>query len=259
MASFLAIETSTPACSVALMVDGAMTSRYSEEPRSHTRLVMAMVNELLSESNQTVQQLDAIGVTIGPGSFTGLRIGFATVQGLAFGGDVPVVASSTLEIMVATYLRKHCADQSDNESDHKVAAKIAAKIADKSESKSTQGNTIVAILDARMGEFNCGCYQVGAYRELEALTADQLLSAEQTVAFIEKHQPQMVIGEAGRLVEDNAEKVPCFTPVFPDAIDVLARTAAQHNKGLAQPIDSIELVYLRGTDAWQKRKRLRAL
>ena len=114
---------------------------------------MAMVNELLSESNQTVQQLDAIGVTIGPGSFTGLRIGIATVQGLAFGGDVPVVASYTLEIMVATYLRKHCADQSDNESDHKVAAKIAAKIADKSESKSTQGNTIVAILDARMGEF----------------------------------------------------------------------------------------------------------
>ena len=79
------------------------------------------------------------------------------------------------------------------------------------------------------------------------------------MAFIEKHQPQMVIGEVGRLVEDNAEKVPCFTPVFPDAIDVLARTAAQHNKGLAQPIDSIELVYLRGTDAWQKRKRLRAL
>lgn len=251
MTSFLAIETSTPACSVALVVDGAMTSKYSEEPRSHTRLVMGMVNELLRDANQTVDQLDAIGVTIGPGSFTGLRIGFATVQGLAFGGDIPVVASSTLEIMAATYLRKHRAGQSANHNGDKSE--------DTGEVKNSEGDIIVAILDARMGEFNCGCYQVAPRGELEAVTADQLLNAEQTVAFIDKHQPQMVIGEAGQLVEHNAEKVPRFTPILPDAIDLLARTAAQHLKGLAQPVDSIELVYLRGADAWQKRKRLRAL
>ena len=96
MTSMLAIETSTPACSVALRVGDAVISRYCEEPRSHTRLVMSMIDEVLGEAGIKPNQLDALAVTLGPGSFTGLRIGFATVQGLAFGLDLPVVALSTL-------------------------------------------------------------------------------------------------------------------------------------------------------------------
>ena len=81
MASILAIETSTAACSVALSVGESRFSRYSEEPRSHTRLIMAMVDAVLVEAGITVACLDAIAVTVGPGSFTGLRIGFATLRG----------------------------------------------------------------------------------------------------------------------------------------------------------------------------------
>lgn len=235
MTSFLAIETSSPACSVALQAGGLLISRYSEEPRSHTKLVMAMVNELLAEAKISVQQLNGIGVTIGPGSFTGLRIGFATVQGLAFAADIPVVAISTMETLVATYLRSQCADQKN------------------------EGKIIVSVLDARMGEFNLGCYQVTAGGKLGSLAADQLLDAQQAMIFIEKHQPQMIVGEAGQLLTEHPVWAAKYAPVFPAAVDVLAMTAAAHASGLAQPIESIELVYLRGTDAWQKRKRLRAV
>ena len=76
MTSFLTIETSTPACSVALQVDGVMRYKYSQEPRSHTKLVMAMVNELVADAGLTFADLDAIGVTVGPGSF---KIGRAHV------------------------------------------------------------------------------------------------------------------------------------------------------------------------------------
>ena len=63
---------------------------------------MAMIDEVLSEAGTTVDQLDAIAVTVGPGSFTGLRIGFSTAQGLAFGADIPVIPVSTLEVLAQT-------------------------------------------------------------------------------------------------------------------------------------------------------------
>ena len=91
MTSILAIETSTEACSVALHCISGTISRYAEEPRSHTQLLMPMIESLLSEAGIKPTELDALGVAIGPGSFTGLRIGFAATQGLAFGLDIPVI------------------------------------------------------------------------------------------------------------------------------------------------------------------------
>ncbi len=85
MTAVLAIETSTPACSVALNLGERLISRYSEEPRSHTRVVMSMVDAVLKEAGIKATALNGLAVTLGPGSFTGLRIGFAAVQGLAFG------------------------------------------------------------------------------------------------------------------------------------------------------------------------------
>ena len=106
MTLILAIETSTEACSVALHCMSGTVSRYVEEPRSHTQLLMPMIESVLSEAGIKPIELDAIAVAIGPGSFTGLRIGFAATQGLAFGLDIPVIPVSSLQIMVATYIRK---------------------------------------------------------------------------------------------------------------------------------------------------------
>jgi len=224
MTAVLAIETSTPACSVALNLGERLISRYSEEPRSHTRLVMSMVDEVLKEAGIKARALDGLAVTLGPGSFTGLRIGFAAVQGLAFGLELPVVAISTLQVMAETAVRKQGL---------------------------SYGLVIVAVLDARMGEFNCGCYRLEENGHLSAIKDDQLLNAEEALKLINSYEPCVVVGEAAAL------ELPTFINVYPDAVDLLKIAQRGFVTDLARPIDEIELVYLRGADAWQKRKRLR--
>ena len=177
MTSLLAIETSTPACSVALIVGDARFSRYSEEPRSHTRLIMAMIDEVLSEAGTTVDQLDAIAVTVGPGSFTGLRIGFSTAQGLAFGADIPVIPVSTLEVLAQTYKRKQSKELD-----------LPCRV--------------MSILDARMGEFNCGAYKLDDSGRFVATIKDQLLSKSDALALYNNLNPSVIVGEAGGLFDN---------------------------------------------------------
>ncbi len=225
MTSVLAIETSTPACSVALRMGDTVISRYCEEPRSHTKLVMSMVDKVLGQASIKAADLHGLAVTLGPGSFTGLRIGFATVQGLAFGLDLPVVAVSTLQVMAQTAVRKQGLEV---------------------------GEIIMPILDARMGEFNCGCYRLESNGDCRALMQDQLLTAEKALQLINQYQPHAVVGEGGQL------EMPHLIDLYPDALDLVDIADAKFAQGLAQPIDSIELIYLRGTESWQKRKRIRA-
>ena len=230
MAALLTIETSTPACSVALQVDGRLVSRYSEVPRSHTQLVMSMVDEVLIEAQIKIDQVDAIGVTVGPGSFTGLRIGFATVQGLAFAADLPVVAISSLQAIVVTYRR------------------IAEAGSD---------SILLPLIDARMDEFNCAVYQLQSGPEMRVLAPDQLLSTEHTMALIDEYPSAILIGDAGALATAPELIERGYQPIYPNAIDLMSITESRLAEGIAQPIEAVDLVYLRGTEAWKKRTRLR--
>ena len=82
-AKILIIDTSTEACSVAICADGAQYYQQDVTPRSHTKMVLPMVDALLTEANLSISQLDAIAWGRGPGSFTGVRIGTGIMQGLA--------------------------------------------------------------------------------------------------------------------------------------------------------------------------------
>ena len=93
----LALDTSTEACSAALLIDGEITSQYQLAPREHSRLILKIIDKLLSDAKVSVSSLDAIAFGRGPGSFMGLRIAAGVVQGIAFAHDIPVIPISTLK------------------------------------------------------------------------------------------------------------------------------------------------------------------
>ncbi len=97
----LCIETSTAVLSVALARDGAVVcERVCTQPRSQAALTAPLVKEVLSDAGITAGACDAVCVSAGPGSYTGLRVGVSTAKGLAFGAGIPLLSMGTLDILV---------------------------------------------------------------------------------------------------------------------------------------------------------------
>ena len=100
--NILLIETSTALCSTALVSDGAVVEyRESAEPRTHASMTAVFVKEMLDSRGITLSDCDAVCVSKGPGSYTGLRVGVSTAKGLCFGARKPLMAVGTLDILVA--------------------------------------------------------------------------------------------------------------------------------------------------------------
>ncbi len=96
----LAFETSAKAASVALLEEGKLLGEsYQNTGLTHSQTLMVMAEDLLRTCGKTVQQVDAVAVAAGPGSFTGIRIGVAAAKGLAWGRQIPCYGVSTLEAM----------------------------------------------------------------------------------------------------------------------------------------------------------------
>ncbi len=96
----LALETSAKAVSAAVAEDGKiLCCGYQDTGLTHSRTLMPIVEGILKNTELTVSQMDAIAVAVGPGSFTGIRIGVAAAKGLAFAADKPTVGVSTLAAM----------------------------------------------------------------------------------------------------------------------------------------------------------------
>ena len=102
MTKLILIETSTALCSVALAENGAVTAyRESSAPKAHASLTAVFVQEVLAERGLKLSDCDAICVSKGPGSYTGLRVGVSTAKGLCFGSGKPLLAVGTLDTLVA--------------------------------------------------------------------------------------------------------------------------------------------------------------
>jgi len=145
----LAVETSTEACSAALFIDGVVAERYELAPKIHTKLILPMIDSLMTDAGLKPQQLDALAFSCGPGSFTGVRIATGVIQGVALGADLPVVPVSTLAAIAQDFF--------DNNGD----------------------NVAFVAMDARMGEIFWGVYRRDALGYAESIGDEAVTPAEQ--------------------------------------------------------------------------------
>jgi len=132
----LGIETATRVCAVALVRDGHVVSEESiEEENVHAEKVLTLMDHALAAAGCSAKEVDAIAVSIGPGSFTGLRIGLSTAKGLASGLGKTLVAVPTLRALA-----------------HRVAG--AGEVEDPV--------SVLSVIDARRDEVYCQCFRAEA-------------------------------------------------------------------------------------------------
>ena len=107
----LALDTATEACSVALWVDGALLERFELAGRDHTQRLPVMLHALMAEAGLGYSQLDGLVCGLGPGSFAGVRIGVAYLQGLALAHGQPALGVSSLAMLAQGAIRRSGAEQ----------------------------------------------------------------------------------------------------------------------------------------------------
>jgi len=104
MVKILQIETATQSCSVAVSADGeTIALKEVVSPNVHAGSLTLFIQEVMKQASLEFSELDAIAVSKGPGSYTGLRIGVSTAKGLCFALDKPLISVSTLDLMVAGF------------------------------------------------------------------------------------------------------------------------------------------------------------
>ena len=104
----LLIETATQICSVVLATDSkVLARRESDTPNAHSTCLSVFIEEVLKESQLHPRDLDAVCVSAGPGSYTGLRIGVSTAKGFCYALGIPLLSVPTLLSMAALYYRQH--------------------------------------------------------------------------------------------------------------------------------------------------------
>ena len=111
MTLILSIETATPVCSVALSKDNeVLTVKESSKKNSHSEIVTVFIDELMQENKLVFGDLDAVAVSKGPGSYTGLRIGVSTAKGMCYALDIPLIAVNTLQSLAIGALQDYHLD-----------------------------------------------------------------------------------------------------------------------------------------------------
>jgi len=223
----LAIETSTPACSAALWIDGEVLERYALAPRQHAVLILPMIESLLLEAGITVPQLDAIAFGCGPGSFTGVRIAASVVQGIAFAADLSVVPVSTLAALAQGGMRR------------------------------TDGRQVMAALDARKAEVYWGCYSAAGTGTV-TLQGDECVCAPADI-FCPDGNNWVGVGSGWEaygedLMKAAGEQVIRVLPDFePHAADVVRLGSHDYRQGKMVGPEAAVPVYLRNNVAVVKK------
>lgn len=227
MSHILAIDTCTELCSTALLSDGAITAKAEIAPREHSQKLLPMVETLLADANVTMSELDAIAFGRGPGSFTGVRIGTATAQGLALGSGKPLIPVSTLAAMALQ------------------AAKLYGD------------GIVISAIDARMGEVYLAAYRCEQGR-LSTIIDEQVCKPD------EWDHPSLVAEDSLILVGTAWEAYPQMVELFskkslqvqsqffPRAEEMAELAVLAYQQGKGCDAAEAEPVYLRDKVTWKK-------
>lgn len=226
MMRILALDTSSDACSVALMQGDQRVEDFRVEPRRHTHLLLPMVEQMLAASGVTLKSLDAIAFGRGPGSFAGIRIATGAAQGLAMAADLPLIPVSTLNTLAFNALT------------HSPESRV------------------LAVLDARMDEVYwsvcCGQDQgVG-------LLQHEQVSSPDAVVLDDDSRPLIAIGTGLAYLErfpiDTRNRIlTSHANCYPRAIDMLSLAAIEFAQGRMCSPELAQPVYLRDQVAWKKK------
>ena len=229
----LALDTTSGACSVALHCDGQTTEQFVKAERDHTRRLLPMVDRVLADAGITLKQLDALAVSRGPGSFTGLRIAISCTQGLAFAADKPVVPVSSLAALAAGARRAH---------------------------PNWQGGAVIAALDARMQQVYWGIY--GEDLPAGSLLPEAVQNPAELVSLLQETdlpQPLYGAGPGWHYPElDAAPVADTDVEASIHARDIADLALPLWHNGAAVTAEALEPLYLRNEVTWQKRQKIRS-
>jgi tRNA threonylcarbamoyladenosine biosynthesis protein TsaB len=216
--TILGLETSTAVCSVGLYRTSMPEIELSLlESHIHSEKLLTLVQDVIRSSGTALDQLDAIAVSIGPGSFTGLRIGLSTAKGLSFALGKPLVAVSTFEAIAEAAWRRY-----------------------------PTFSAITVLVDARKNEWYTGQYRVTQGKPVE-VTPVEVLPLETALATVERAASSLVLTDkvsAVRLLVGEAATVDELFPYCRGAV-VASLAAGKASRGEFSDAASLEPMYLK--------------
>lgn len=228
----LALETSAKACSAAVTEGGqVLASCYQNTGLTHSRTLMPMVESMLKNAELTMDDLGAVAVAVGPGSFTGIRIGVAAAKGLAFAAGLPAAGVSTLEAMALGL----------SHMDTLIICAMDAR----------RGQIYNALFEANSGKFTRLCQDraVGLPELAEELRSDP--------------RPKIAVGDGGALCQKALEEsgVPCaLAParlLHQNAVGVSLVAEGLAAAGKLTTAQALSPIYLRPAQAERLRDRIK--
>lgn len=230
----LAIDTSTRVSSVALVEDGRVIAELNQDTRlTHSERLMPQIKQLLDMAEKTSRDLTAIAVSIGPGSFTGLRIGMATAKTMAYALGISIIGVPTMEA-----LAWNCP---------------------------LDGHHLVAMLDAQKGNVYTARYHFESGKIVVEEDAVVRPYEEAVELLVQLDEPCLIVGER-QAIRDASILTECVRTApphlfAPRAASVALCAAARLERGEIDDVMRLEPLYIRRAEAevlWEKRNGKKA-
>ncbi|MDF2569256.1 MAG: tsaB [Sporomusa sp.] len=222
----LAIDTATLVSSVAIATPDTLVAELTVQTRkTHSERLVPHISSLLTMAEIPQNRLKAVAVSIGPGSFTGLRIGLATAKALAYALNIPLIGVPTL-----------------------AALAFACP---------SPGALLAPMLDAQKGNVYLGLYEWNAGTLVEVEPPRVVAFTEANAELAAKGRPVLLLGEAAVMYRDDIAHPAPPHVVIPRAGSVAVMAQQMYSQGIRHDVATLEPLYIRRSEAeelWERRQ-----